>query len=602
MLVLDVVAGDVPNTRVPPRWLAPLTIMLVAVSAAAVTLTATNRMTDSDAMGTLLASESLIQGHWLSLDHYPDLVKSVLGSRVEPIDGQLYYFFPIGTSLLVAPLVAVLGVLGVEMVPNDDKVQVALAAVAAVAIVLLSYGLARRFVGHWSSVLLAGVFWFGTSFASTGATALWSHDFGAVFSLVTLLLLVIALQRRARWWALWSGALAAMAWVIRPQLLILTLTVVVLLGLRWRRGVMAFIASWIVVGASFMVFSKVVTGAWLPAYYLPQRLEGGQFWEALAGTMVSPGRGLLVFTPMLMISLLLLGNWRSRSWDERSLVLLGITWLVLQWVAIARFPHWWGGWGFGPRLMMDALPGLLLVLAVLWPRTLRTIYARVTVGVFVVLAAGSVWIHTVQGLYNPYTRLWYVQPSIDESPEIVWDWSYPQFLASEWGHEERAVRRLEAGPPVQRGAAYSADAPELGLAGWSTGFWSPGISLDNFRLGTPYWWSEDERRWSEGSRVRIVFTLDPASVPEAGGRLVLEADSFGPQRYSVLINGETVASGVTVGVTREVTPTRISIPVAPGVLREGRNEMALVLPDAVTVGQVTEFRQIALALRQLSLQ
>ncbi|MCF8557475.1 MAG: hypothetical protein K9G28_08015 [Candidatus Nanopelagicales bacterium] len=150
--------------------------------------------------------------------------------------------------------------------------------------------------------------------------------------------------------------------------------------------------------------------------------------------------------------------------------------------------------------------------------------------------------------------------------------------------------------------AYPADAPELGLAGWSTGFWSPGISLDNFRLGTPYWWSEDERRWSEGSSVRFVFTLDPASVPEAGGRLVLEVDSFGPQRYSVLINGETVASGVTDGVTGEVTPTRISIPVAPGVLREGRNEMAPILPDAVTVGQVTEFRQIALALRQLSLQ
>ena len=35
---------------------------------------------------------------------------------------------------------------------------------------------------------------------------------------------------------------------------------------------------------------------------------------------------------------------------------------------------------------------------------------------------------------------------------------------------------------------------------------------------------------------------------------------------------------------------------------EGRNELGLVLPDAVTVGQVTEFRQIALALRQLTLQ
>ncbi len=573
--------------------------MLVAV---AVTLTATNRMTDSDAMGTLLASESLVQGHWLALDHYPDLVKSVLGARVETNDGRLYYFFPIGTSLLIAPVVAVLGLLGIEMVPNDDKVQVALAAVAAAAIVLLSYALARRFVGAWSALLLAAAFWFGTSFASTGATALWSHDFGAVLSLATLLLLVKALQSRARSWVLWSGVLAAVAWIIRPQLLILTLGIVLLLALRWRRGLPAFIVPWAAVAASFAVFSKATMGTWLPAYYLPQRLEGGAFWEALAGTMISPGRGMLVFTPLLLIGLLLWANWPSRTWDERGLALRGFGWFALQWVAVARFPHWWGGWGYGPRLLMDALPGLLLGTAVLWPRTLRTAVAKVTVAGFILLAAGSVWIHTVQGLYNPYTRLWYIQPSIDESPDIVWDWTYPQFMASEAGHEARSARRLAEMPPMQRGVAYPAGAQELGMSGWSTGFWSPGVSLDGFRLGTPSWWSEDGRRWTEGTRARIDFTLDSSSVPSAGGRLVLSVDSFGPQRYAILLNGAQIAAGVTEGVEGDVTPARISLPVAPGTLREGRNELVLLVPDAVTMGKVTEFRQIALALKDVEFE
>jgi hypothetical protein len=574
----------------------------VALAAIVVTLTATNRMTDSDAMGTLLVSESLVQGHWLTLDHYPELVKSVLGTRVAPVNGHLYYYFPIGTSIIAAPVVAVLGFFGIEMVPNDDKVQVTMAALAAASIILLSYALARRFVGRWTALLLASAFWFGTSFASTGATALWSHNFGATFSLATLLLLVTALQTRARSWLLWSGGVAALAWIIRPQLLILSLVIVALLALRWRRGLVAFAVPSGVVAGTFMVFCKVTMGIWLPAYYLPQRLEGGAFWEALAGTMISPGRGLLLFTPLLVIIFLLVGSWRSRTWDERSLVLLGFGWFILQWIAIARFPHWWGGWGFGPRLLMDALPGLLLAIAVLWPRCLSTALAKLTVGTFIFLTVISVWVHTVQGLYNPYTRLWYVQPSIDESPDIIWDWSYPQFLASETGHEDRLTRGLGEIPAIQRGVTYAPGAPELGMAGWSTGFWSPGISLDGFRLGTPDWWSEDGRRWTEGARARIRFTLDPTSVPSAGGRLVLAVDTFGPQNYTIRVNEVEVVSGVTEGVQGEITPSRISIPVSPGVLRQGTNELALEIPDAVTVGKVTEFRQIALALKGLAFE
>lgn len=585
-----------------PRWRVRVSLLVVVLAAVTVTLTATNRMTDSDAMGTLLAAESLVRGYGLTLDHYPDLVKSVLGSRVESVDGHLYYFFPIGTSLLVAPVVGLLGAFGQEMVAVDDKVQVALAAAAAAAVVLLSYALARRFVGSWSALLLAAAFWFGTSFASTGATALWSHDFGAVFSLASLFFLVRALQERALRWVVWSGALAAASWIIRPQLLILALVVLVVLAWRWPRSLGFFMAPWLAASAVFMAFSQATVGSLLPNYYLPQRLEGGALWEAMAGSMVSPGRGILLFSPLLIVILLLLANWRSRSRDEQALVLLGLGWLVLQWVAVSRFPHWWGGWGFGPRLMMDALPGLLLAVAVLWPRSFKTVLAKVAVVAFAALAAVSVWINTVQGLYNPYTRLWYVQQSIDQSQDIIWDWTYPQFLGSEAGHEEREVRRLEEMPPVRRGAAYAPDAPELGLAGWSTGFWSPGISLDSFRLGTPYWWPEEDRRWTEGESARIAFNLDAGSVPAAGGRLVLSLDSFGPQRYAALINGEPVASGITEGTPGAISTAQISIPVPPNVLHMGRNDLRLELPDVVTVGKVTEFRQIAVALKGLELQ
>ncbi|HAN71001.1 MAG TPA: hypothetical protein DCQ36_05355 [Actinobacteria bacterium] len=592
------------GTVLGSRWVTWLSVAIVALAVAVVVITTTVRTTDSDMMGSLLAAESLVQGHWLRFDHYPDLVKSALqvGYRLEEVNGHLYYFFPIGTSLIVAPVIAVLSALGIEVTPNDDKIQIALAAVASVLVFVLTYLLARRFLRHWVSLLIATAFWFGSSFASTGATALWSHDFGAVMSLGALLCLVVALQGHRTALASWSGVLAAYAFVVRPQLALLPLGIAILLAVRWRRGLVAFAWPAALVVAAFVVFTKLTSGVWLPAYYLPQRLEGGDFWVAFTGNMVSPGRGLLLFTPILLVLLLLWGNWRRITGDERALVILGVLWTLAHWIAISRFPHWWGGWGFGPRLMMDALPGLVLVVVVLWPRTLKPALAKVTVIVFVVLAAVSTWINTVQALYNPYSRVWYVEPISEDNPWIMWDWQYPQLLASEDRHEDRMQRLLSTPPPLQPRQEYPVGAPELGLVGWSTGFWSNAISLDPFRLGIPSWWPEEGRRWSEGATARIVFTMPDTAPSGFQGRFEIPVDAYGPQRVDIALDGRPVGSSIVEGAPGEVTPGRVAFTVDPVQLGPGEHLIELSFPTRVTVGKVSDFREIAVAVRGLSLK
>ena len=51
-----------------------------------------------------------------------------------------------------------------------------------------------------------------------------------------------------------------------------------------------------------------------------------------------------------------------------------------------------------------------------------------------------------QGLYNRYTALWNNSPSVDEYPEYLFDWRYPQFFANKKGHEERLARHALAHP------------------------------------------------------------------------------------------------------------------------------------------------------------
>ena len=573
-----------------------VSIALLCVAVVVVTLTAVNRMTDSDPMGTLLVADSIVARQTVFLDgYYPDVL-ATLSTRVELVDGRPAYLFPIGTSLIAVPVVAVLRALDVGIVANDHTIQIGMAAAAAVLIVLLLYLLGRRFVGHWTALSLSAAFWFGTSFASTGATALWSHDFAAVLSLLSLLMLVIAVQDR-RWWTIpVLGVALVSAVVVRPQLALLVVGVVVVLLVTWWRAAVALVAVVAAAGATLLVLNRAFTGQWVQGYYLPQRLEGGEFWTAIAGNLVSPARGLLVFTPFL-IALPLLAWARGRlSRTELVLLGLGLAWPLVHLVAISRFPHWWGGWAYGPRLMMDALPGLFLATVVLWPRSVDRVRSRVAVGAVAVLALVSIWIHTVQGLYNPYTRFWYVEPSIDLAPELIWDWSYPQFLASEEGHERRLEARLPDPARLELGVEHPVGDPALVLVGWSTGFTSPGLSLDSFQRGPSVLLSEEGRRWSEGKRARVVVDLS-AEDAAAARELALRADAIPGQPVRLDINGVTAYDGI-VGAERAV----ITAEIPEGTLLPGRNVIDVVLPDAVQVGQASDYREIAIALRSLTLR
>ena len=163
------------------------------------------------------------------------------------------------------------------------------------------------------------------------------------------------------------------------------------------------------------------------------------------------------------------------------------------------------------------------------------------------------------------------------------------------------LRLLEQPPPLQPGVEYPVDAPELGLVGWSTGFWSNAISLDPFRLGIPSWWPEEGRRWSEGASARVLFTLDEATLAGLNGRIQIPVDAYGPQQVEVSLNGTPVTTSLLEGTAGQESPGRLTVMVDPALLRPGLNELALSLPTRVTVGKVSDFREIAIAMKGLSL-
>jgi hypothetical protein len=151
----------------------------------------------------------------------------------------------------------------------------------------------------------------------------------------------------------------------------------------------------------------------------------------LYGLTFSPARGLFSFSPHLLIGALALGlSWRLRT--DRFWWCMW-AWIIAHLAVIARFDPWWGGFGYGPRLLADTLPAWMLVLVFAWQAREQIHPLLYRGGAWAYLAAASVavWINAYNGLYNPATLAWNSLPmSVDGTPGRMFDWGAPQFAAT----------------------------------------------------------------------------------------------------------------------------------------------------------------------------
>ena len=146
------------------------------------------------------------------------------------------------------------------------------------------------------------------------------------------------------------------------------------------------------------------------------------------GAVHSPSRGLLVFSPVLAFSIVGMAL-RLRRADGRTVDAYLVVILVLHWVSISTFRHWYGGWSIGPRFFTDMLPFFAYFLIPVVDR-LPSLTQRWDVKPFVFwpLLAASIFIH-----FRCATDLapdaWNSVPNnIDDNRYRLWDWSDIQFL------------------------------------------------------------------------------------------------------------------------------------------------------------------------------
>lgn len=425
----------------------------------------------SDSRWSVHTAVSILHEGDTDLNEYRDLMGPRGDYTLQRIDDKILTIYPPGASLLAVPYVAVLD--GYAQALTGDGLpeylhehgagrleRMIASSLTALSVVCL-YSLLRRHLPLGAALGLALGYGVATSAWATASLALWQHTPTLLLFTLTLWLLDLARERPA--FIQYAGLTLALSFVCRPTNAIAIIAITVYVAWFYRRYLLRFLLWAAPVAAAFVAYSLSVYGRIFPDYYLMRGIANtADFWEGLVGTLFSPNRGLLIWSPIVLFAFYgLYLRLRAKSFDR----LDGLLWSIigLHWLLIASWAMWWGGYSMGPRFFTDVLPfyALLSVPALQQIRQQRLFGKIVTITLLVatILYGGFVQYRCASQI-GP--AQWGGSPvSVDIAPARLWDWRDIQFLRANGEKTDlRAGLRVGWWPRFE----FDAEAPGKG---WS---------------------------------------------------------------------------------------------------------------------------------------
>lgn len=303
------------------------------------------------------------RGYWLAPTRRRDPATG------QPLDAST---FGVGAPLAALPALAVARALAGDLRRSPEALWYGGKVAASVLVALsaaLVYLACRRSLRPVPALLLAAAYGLGTCVWSVSSQTLWQHAPAELFLALGAYGLLRARDLEAGPWL--AGAGFALATACRPTSAIFAVAAAVwLLAVDRRRGLRLVAAAAPVAIAlaaynawtfgSPLRFGQTVVG---PA--LAESMTGrADQWQTplasgLAGILVSPSRGLFVFSPFLLAALpgAVLAFRRPALAALRPLAIAA----ALATVVAAKHYDWWGGWTYGYRHVVDLAPVLVLL-------------------------------------------------------------------------------------------------------------------------------------------------------------------------------------------------------------------------------------------------
>lgn len=288
-------------------------------------------------------------------------------------DGALISAYPIIPGILNVPI-HILEKL--RPFPHKDPFQMryALALITSAWIASLSAVLMLHVFLSFTKTSTAMFFGFVYALATPmwhfAGKVLWQHGPGALFISGALYCII---RGTSRWATSATGAFLVLACWTRPTNVVVAAALALFVVLRRKTD---FVPLLLGAAGPLALFAWYAIGFHESLASLGQGLHStasfdlSVFPEAFAGLLISPNRGLFVYTPIFLFCLPVMA--RSIRHPQRHLLLFTLTCGVIGHIVLYSFwPEWWGGQIFGNRFLVEIIPLLMVLLVHAWEEDIR---------------------------------------------------------------------------------------------------------------------------------------------------------------------------------------------------------------------------------------
>lgn len=325
-------------------------------------LTGQGSIQSADGKIMYLLTQSMVENHSLS---FTERV-----GQGDP-EGEKYSKYGIGMSVLAVPFYlagkALSAVLPVE--PSYATlfcVSMINALLTALSCLLIyRFGRERFGFSHRTSTLLA------VGYGLSTITWFYSEDFMSEPATSLLMLAAVFLvtgrdAAKKNRNLLWAGVLLGLALTCRLAALVVVPGFLLYLIIAKEKALPWNLKNSILVVVRFLIpITGFICLIFLYNYVRFQNIFetgyekgfGAEGWTGLLGILFSPGKSVFLYNPLIVVGCLAL----PMFFKIRNKIAFLFGWIILAHLFLFSFWHsWYGGSGWGPRLMLVALPYLIL--------------------------------------------------------------------------------------------------------------------------------------------------------------------------------------------------------------------------------------------------
>ena len=364
-------------------------------------------------------------------------------------EGHWYSNFPLGTPVLVLPLLIVMkGGLALagplaphagffarpevaaffagDLLGGRPLAELWCASTIGALTVWVQYQIALLFLSRRAAMWYALLFAFGTTEWSLASRNLSPHGLTLLLLSAALYLLLedVGGRKRIPHYGL-AGLLLALAFAVRPSNAISCVVLAVYVAIHRRDQLSTFLLWAAPVAVVFFSYQVMVRHSLIPLYLTAPKMRI-PFREAVSMNFFSPSRGLFIFTPVFLFSLAgMVLAWKRRWCGGLPVYLAAI--VALHAMVVMTI---WPGHCYGPRYFADITHLLMffLIPTILWWQKSAPPARTAWAAAFLTLAGWGVFVHG-HGATSIAANQWSALPvNVDTAHGRVWEWSDAQFL------------------------------------------------------------------------------------------------------------------------------------------------------------------------------